>query len=204
LIGHPLPYPFYPSSSGNLLHHAYHIAKFEENIRINVNEIKLVFEFGGGYGSMCRLFHNLGFRGKYVIFDLPHFSALQMFYLKSIGLMVHPSHTLTVSAGVSCISDLGQLRDLLSHCIDKDNSMFVATWSISETPIYLRQSILQLVADFSAFLIGYQHQFGEVDNLDFFENWRDSFATQFNWYSWQIQHIPANSYLFGKRLAMGH
>lgn len=88
-IGHPIPFVFYPKSSGNLIHHAYHLAQLEEKAQINVNEIDFVFEFGGGYGSMCRLFHNIGFTGDYVIFDLPPFSALQEYYLKASSILTH-------------------------------------------------------------------------------------------------------------------
>lgn len=89
-VGHPIPYPFYPASSGNLIRHAYHVASFEEKTQCKTKDIDFVFEFGGdgGYGSMCRLFYNAGFHGKYVIFDLPPFSALQVYFLKTLGLPV--------------------------------------------------------------------------------------------------------------------
>jgi len=200
-IGHPLPYPFYPGSSCNLIHHAYHLAQFEEKTKTRADEIKYVFEFGGGYGSMCRLFHNLGFRGKYAILDLPHFSALQQFFLKSIGIVVHSIDEFkAANKGVICISDLEELRILLLDIDEKYNSMFIATWSISETPISLRNSILPLVIQFGAFLIAYQHQFEEVNNLNFFSRWEENFNNQVVWHKWHIEHMPGNSYLVGKRL----
>ena len=85
-IGNPVLYLFYKSSSGNLIQHAYHLAQFEEKTGSEVHDMKYVLEFGGGYGSMCRLFFNLGFSGKYIIFDFPAFNALQSYYLKSIGI----------------------------------------------------------------------------------------------------------------------
>ena len=36
--------------------------------------------------AACVLLFALGFKGQYVIFDLPHFSALQSFYLDAVGL----------------------------------------------------------------------------------------------------------------------
>ncbi|MBI3656026.1 MAG: hypothetical protein HY232_06350 [Acidobacteria bacterium] len=38
---------------------------------------------------MCRLVHHLNFMGKYVIFDLPEFSLLQYYFLKSYGFAVY-------------------------------------------------------------------------------------------------------------------
>lgn len=202
LIGHPTPYPLFPSSSGNLIHHAYHLVQFEEKTGIRVNEMNFIFEFGGGYGSMCRAFYNLGFNGKYVIFDLPIFSEIQRFFLRSIDLRVDSIDTFSkANSGVICISDFEQLKVLLSNGTEiGQSSMFVATWSISETPIRLRYSILPLVTDCKAFLIAYQHRFGEVDNLEFFDQWKGSFNNQIVWHNWEIKHLPGNSYIIGKRL----
>jgi hypothetical protein len=84
----PELYPSYPPSSGNLIHHAYHGAQFEERTGIRVDNLNYIFDFGGGYESMCRLFFNLGFKGIYVIFDLPPFSVPQRYFLMNLGLPV--------------------------------------------------------------------------------------------------------------------
>ena len=81
--GCPAPYYRYMKSSGNLIHHAYHLARFEDKTRLRINQLNCIFEFGGGYGSMCRLVHQLGFKGKYIIYDLPNFSHLQRYYLNN-------------------------------------------------------------------------------------------------------------------------
>jgi len=198
-FGHPIPYWKYRRSSGNLIHHAYHIAQFEQKTAMYVHNMNFVFEFGGGYGSMCRLFQNFGFHGKYIIFDLPPFSALQQFFLKSIGMNVQSVDSFNSSrSGVVCISDLELLRQILSNHNDSINSMFIATWSISETPIYFRNSILSLTSQFKGFLIGYQAQFREVNNNDFFGNWKAS-HNNVEWYNWEIEHLEHNSYLIGTR-----
>src|SRR5205085_1427466 len=87
-VGKPVPLLIRGSTSGIQVHHTYHIAQFEEATGAAIGDMRLIFEFGGGYGSMCRQAHLLGFRGKYVIFDLPEFSALQRYFLRSIGLRV--------------------------------------------------------------------------------------------------------------------
>lgn len=78
------------------------------------------------------------------------------------------------------------------------DSMFIATWSISETSIRLRNSILPLITSCKAFLIAYLSQFQEVDNIEFFKNWT---AAQANveWQDWSIEHLgKGNRYLIGK------
>jgi hypothetical protein len=81
-VGHPTYYDDFPSSSGNLIHQAYHLAQFSKKTGMDISQARFIFEFGGGYGSLCRLVHRLNFKGRYVIYDLPPFSALQLFFLK--------------------------------------------------------------------------------------------------------------------------
>jgi hypothetical protein len=202
-VGRPFLSPLHPRSSSHLIHQAYHLAQFEEQTGVHLSHIDYIFEFGGGYGSMCRLFHNLGFKGRYVIFDLPHFSALQQFFLKSIGIRVATIQAAgAANAGVICTSDLEQLELVLSDRVEQHNSLFVATWSISETPIQLRESILPSVAEFSAFLIAYQQEYGEVNNRQFFSEWKDRMSKQVAWQEALIGHLPGSRYLFGKRQSL--
>jgi hypothetical protein len=194
---HPIPYIFYPASSGNLIHHAYHVAQFEEKTKVQVHNIDYVFEFGGGYGSMCRLFYNLGFHGKYIVFDLPSFSELQRYFLRTLGLPVQSVTEFVKSrAGIVCVSDIQQLITLLTDHSEARNTMFIATWSISESPISIRDSILPLTSEFQSFLIAYADTFGEVNNVDFFNNWKETIRN-ISWHSWRIEHIPGSVYLVG-------
>lgn len=200
-VGHPMPYWRCPHSSGNLIHHAYHLAQFERKTDLAANSINFIFEFGGGYGSMCRLLHNLGFEGRYVLFDLAPFSALQEFFLKSIGITVRSADTFkTAKRGVICISDFEQLQAILSDRFEGSDSMFIATWSISEAPVTVRNSIFPIVSAFNEFLIAYQHQFQGVDNIAFFEEWKAS-QRDIEWYEWEIEHMTGNRYLVGSRKA---
>ncbi|MBT4485620.1 MAG: hypothetical protein HOC71_18285 [Candidatus Latescibacteria bacterium] len=197
--GCPVPFLFYPGSSGNLIHHAYHVCRFEEKTGITVDKEDFIFEFGGGYGSMCRLLHNLGFKGKYLIFDLPPFSALQQFYLKSLDITVHASAAEFVRAdsGVLCCSEIEELKAILKQCPGRSNSLFIATWSLSETPAEIRDQILPLVDGFESFLIAFQDRFGGIDNKTFFEEWKKIFGDRIEWKTWNIKHLHGNHYLVG-------
>lgn len=199
-VGRPKPCALYPQSSGNLIHHAYHIAQFEEKTKSHIEDTDFVFEFGAGYGGMCRLIFNLGFRGKYLLYDLKPFSALQVYFLKTLGLPVCLENDFVKQnePAITCLSNFNRLESLLTKQISASNKMFVGTWSISETPVSLRQSILPLVNDFQTFLIGYQDIFRDVDNITFFNRWAST-NNHLAWKNWPIPHIPKNHYLFGKR-----
>ncbi len=204
-VGAPTFSTIYPASSGNLIHHAYHVAQFEDKCGEQINNYECIFEFGGGYGGMYRLVHNLGFEGKYIIFDLPAFSALQRYYIKNIGLEVHTGESFAAAkSGVLLISDLDQLKNLLSDHMPVDNGMFIASWSLSETPMAFRALVLSLLTRFKAFLIAYQGQFEGHNNIQFFSQWKKS-KPQYQWCNYQIEHIPNefyrnNYYLMGQKI----
>jgi len=196
-VGYPTRYPFYPATSGNLIHHAYHLAQYEEKVQCQVQNMDCVFEFGSGYGSMCRLFYNLGFRGRYISFDLPAFSALQRYFLKMLDCPVRSfSEFSTLKNGILCSSDIQELNALNADDMKRGRTMFIGTWSVSELPLDRRGPILSYVSDFQSFLIGYKDNFHEINNVDFFQSWSGS-DRNIDWYHWQIEHMPGNSYLIG-------
>ena len=56
-IGNPIRYFLYLESSGNRINHVYHLYVLEKELNIYIKKkIKSVFEFGGGYGCMARIF----------------------------------------------------------------------------------------------------------------------------------------------------
>ena len=197
--GHPLPYWRFRRSSGNLIHQAHHIANFEEYTKIDISKVDNIIEFGGGYGCAARLIHQLGFQGKYLILDLPDFSALQEFYLKSAEQPIITDNSFEKSkTGILCISDMALFKDILRDQIDFTSSIFIATWSLSETPISLRKEFWREVSECSAFLISSQSHYQEVDNIEYFQNLSES-NNQIKWTRKPILHLGKNFYLFGTR-----
>ena len=195
-VGNPIPFWIYPRSSGNLVHHAYHLAQFEGSTGINIDNIGFVFEFGGGYGSMCRLFHNLGYKGKYLIYDLPAFSALQRSYLVSLGLPYHDASLFkSAKDGVSCISNHDELKYIIES-INPGSALFISTWALSETTVSQRNSVLPMVYNFDYFLIAYQAQYLEMNNKELFNQWKIDISG-IEWKEWEIKHMPGNYYLIG-------
>ncbi|HUR42278.1 MAG TPA: hypothetical protein VM240_14020 [Verrucomicrobiae bacterium] len=195
--GHPLPYGGYPATSGNLLHHCYHLARFGDATGVDVAQLPFVLEFGGGYGSLCRVFHRCGFRGRYVIFDFSHFSALQRYFLRSVGIVVHEDAAAfrAATTGVICVSTLEALDDVLP--LDTREAMFTATWSLSEAPAALREAFLPRVRAMRAFLIGFQDRFNEMDNQAWFGSEWPAALPHVKWQSLPIAHLRGNNYLFG-------
>ena len=138
-VGNPSLYPAFPASSANLIHHAYHVSRFERVSRLPVKDSSSVVEFGGGYGSMCRLFFKLGFLGTYAILDLPVLTAMQQFYLSlSDYPVIMSAHARRDPVVAFCTSSLQELDDCLNLDKGRAKSLFIATWSLSEAPPPLR------------------------------------------------------------------
>ncbi|HEX4792956.1 MAG TPA: hypothetical protein VH370_04140 [Humisphaera sp.] len=199
-IGDPKPFLLNTRTSGNQINHTYHLAQFEDKTHRSVSEARLILEFGGGYGSMCRQAHKLGFRGRYIIFDLPEFSCLQRFYLKAIGLPVAAGISDAGQNAIALVSNLADLRQTLNLVsAELSPRMFIATWSLSEVPVELRREIWPLIERFDSYLVGYQTAFGSTSNTEYFGQWvRDNPTVKWNNYL-----VPAirrfNWYLMGTR-----
>lgn len=194
-IGAPTPYLFFPRSSANLIHHLYHWSVLEESSQISVGEYESVLEFGGGYGSLCRAAHTLGFSGQYIIFDLPEFSSLQRFYLRSLGIpLIDLDSYRDGHNGVLCISEKEVLEQLLRSSVPRGRSLFVATWSLSEVPIALRREWTDIIVKYSDIIVAYQAHFAGMDNVKFFAEW-DVLRKYELFNNRRINHMPGHYYL---------
>ena len=195
--GRPKPYKEYRCSSGNRIHQAYHLARFEQETGLSVSRYPLIVEFGGGYGSLCRLIHKLGFNGRYIIFDLPELVALQKYYLGSLAMpLIEAKDVPSGRRGILCTSDLSVLGTVTRQ--EAQAGLFIATWSLSETDAAFREQVVALPAidAASAYLIAYQSDFEGVDNPRFFDAWRAR-KPGIRWVHSEIAHMPGNYYLFG-------
>lgn len=185
VVGVPILYKD-TNLSGNIIHQACHAALFEQTANVDIENLDYIFEFGGGYGCMCRLIHNLGFKGTYVIFDLPVFNALQKYYLKETGIY---------NDKICLVSKLQQT--VLNNF--KRNSLFIATWSLSESRIDTRHFIARHVIDRCQYaLLAYQKEFEGIKNKEYFDNYLVN-DFDFEWYESDIEYLPGSTYLFGGR-----
>ncbi len=188
--------PYYWRSSGNMIHYAFHLAQFERHTGVRISDVHSVLEFGGGYGGMCRLLYRLGHLHSYTILDLPECSALQQFFLGINGIQVGGIEDENDGFKVRCVSDGSSA---LSEAIaDTEADLFIATWSISETPIDFRTTLLDQ-PNVRYMLIGYQEKFTNIDNARFFREWSES-RKNWRWTHVRCEHMPGSQYyLFGVR-----
>jgi len=203
-IGTPRVYPYYWASSGNLIHNAYCLTQAIDKTNVSITKLQTVFEFGGGYGSMCRLLLQRGFTGVYIIFDLPEFLLLQQYFLEStFGDRIDISFTTSLDKHrtdrplVILISDVNQLKKMLASS-GKSIDLFIATWSLSEAPCDVRAEVFSAM-DVSIYFIAYRDIFEHINNTQYFKQFRRD-SLQYKWHDNEIPYLPGNYILCGKKI----
>lgn len=127
------------NTNTNTIHQLYHLAKY---VDWNNSFGEVILEVGAGYGELCRLIHALGWKGKYIIHDLPSQERLQRWYLDGI-------------------------KDIVWNEEVDDCDLLIAMWSISEFPEEERIKYLNIEND--GFMMAYGDSFFDVDNTSFFD-----------------------------------
>lgn len=154
----------------NMINQAYHVKLWEDTTGRRIEQLRTIYEFGGGYGALAHLARRMGFTGRYLIYDLPEFALLQQWFLAGQGVPVEhvdgPEH-----------SDL-----------------FVALYSLSETPDEVRR-YWGLRAAAGSYLLLYSGQWAEHDNRD----WAYGFMQERWQKRWRTKQFPGRPdyYSFG-------
>jgi hypothetical protein len=196
-VGRPLVNPHYPLSSPLLVQHGYHLVRLLEATDLDPSTLQLVVDFGAGYGSFFRLLRNLGYRQRYLIWDLPVLCAVQRFYLRNLfptGPGGQPPGNLEWLTSGDAAASVTVNR----CCTEHRPSLFIATWSLSETPLAVRERIAPALAGFTHILCAYQRRFGEHDNVQYFQSLERSLPA-FDWQHAECPIFRGNFYLIGKR-----
>ena len=172
-IGNPIRYFLHQKSSGNRINHVYHLSVLSRELNVDLTKIKKVFEFGAGYGCMARIFSNLNQHIRYVCFDTYYVNLLQYYYLKHNNLDVGFSR----KNNFTLISNLEKIRDNFKNNL---KSLFIANWSISETPISFRKNFIPIIKKSDFILICFQEKFEDIDNLKYFNALKSKISDEFN------------------------
>ena len=195
-VGNPIRYFLYLDSSGNRINHGYHLYILEKELNIFLKkDIRSVFEFGGGYGCMARIFSKINKEIKFTCFDTNFVNLLQFYYLKHNNLNV----------GFSKKNNF-YLTSKLKNRTNKYD-LFLANWSLSETPINYRKKFFIKIKNSKYIFISFQEKFENLNNLEYFNNIKKLLSKKFeikiiknqfykgNWFNKQNHY-----FLIGKKL----
>jgi hypothetical protein len=195
-IGNPTSYYLMKDSSGNLVHHAYSLQQLLEHSDIPLSKVKTIFEFGGGYGSFCRLSRRLGFCGKYLIYDLPGFCLLQQYFLRSVFPDVMVDLNGVREGGIGTFWKEKELKKSLVS--NEELTWFIAMWSISESPFDTRERFFRIIPQPSVYFIAYHGTFKGYDNCAYFNSMKNRMPN-YQWVEYEVLHLRNNFYLIGTR-----
>lgn len=196
-IGHPRDFSQDFGTSPILIQHAYHLLTYETVTSRSLLNCEVIFEIGGGYGSFCRLLRNAGFSGLHVIYDLPHISSIQRLFLTLSGLTEVPFDQISKRAEHGfCLITSQYLDDAFNFFISSNSRVgFVATWSLSESPMSVRERIFpRFHGVCEQYLIAFQPAWENINNFEYFS----AFPVQrpnLKWWRLQISMLPS-WYLF--------
>jgi len=175
-FGAPARMASYSDTSGQMAHQAYILKQWEDAADKKVEDLRTIFEFGGGYGSMARLCWQLGFGGAYLIHDLPEFLLLQQYYLTETG----------VTNAIFC-QDYRPLGGM-------EFDLFIAACSLSEVPFEVRDEVLSTIKA-KGYLFLYQSNYMGKDNHAYFQQFAES--KDMNWENYHVPHWMQHQYLVG-------
>ena len=131
LVGVPLVINLRYLTSHNSIHHLYHILRFSNRTSCQMENIKSVVEWGGGYGNMAKLFKRIAPFVTYTIIDSPLFSALQWLYLSTI----FGDQNVNLIVGSQSTPKRGVINIVpssLVHSFAPEGDLFISTWALSE------------------------------------------------------------------------
>lgn len=177
------------AETANHIHQAHHLMNYEVATGLSVAKFSSVLEFGGGYGVMAESIRRLGVTGPYTIFDLPEFAALQRYYLRGKNVA-----SVVSTASVEEFRAAGELAE--------EPELFIATWSLSEAPVAVREDIVAVAEGCAGHLIAYQDRFAGVDNRRYFEEFTARLS-HVVWTEVPIPALPGNQYLVGVAPGLG-
>lgn len=174
--------------STNLVHQAYSLSQLD----LDISKLDTILEFGGGYGAMCLLCRRLGFKGRYIIYDLPEFSLLQQYYLSCHNVEAEYWAGLT-ELELKLIKKSSELHAPFSkNVVD----LLIGLWSLSEVDnLNFRDYFLGWYPA-QNYLFAYGRTWHGINNTKWFDQLQHKHQKT-EWLSRQIDHLPAHCYLTG-------
>ena len=167
-VGFPIPFFLNLRTSGNRIHHLYHILRFKFFLeKKKIEDFDIIFDWGGGYGSMCRLFFKLGFKGTYIIYDFDELHYLQYYYLKTLGHKVNYNNSIKLNC-INLINNESLIKKFIKKNKSK-NKLFVSCWALSETEKKIRKKFDYVFKTFKYILLGFQEKYHGINNIKYFK-----------------------------------
>lgn len=180
-------------TSHNSIHHLYHLIRFLDKTKCDLDQMDIIIEWGGGYGNMAKIFRRLkSTPSTYVIIDIPLFSCIQWLYLatifgeENINLLQNPEDTIH-----------NKKINLLPICfVDRHKisaNLFISTWALSESSRYSQDYVVNHNwFNSKHILLGYLHSDSSLPDNGRMEKMAKDIGAVIE----DIDFLPGNHYAF--------
>lgn len=132
-----------------------------------IQDLDTIVELGAGIGEMADVVRKMGFKGKYVIYDFPVLLEIQKRHHEQLGL-----------ENIEYVSDVNELGAA---------DLCIATWSLTEMPLDLREKIIGQIGETKNWLIAYSNQIFGIDNYKYIA---EDFVPRFKEHEIEYTDIP--------------
>ena len=108
---------------------------------------------------MADIFLKINKKINYTIYDMYEVNLLQYYYLKM------NNYNPKLNSNKNKISLINKLNDLNKN---KNNSLVIANWSLSEFPLNFRKKFISTIKNSKYAIISFQKNFEKINNYNFF------------------------------------
>ena len=139
------------------IQHVFHFYNLYSSTGTLLSQYKQIIEYGAGTGDNAATIRELGFEGLHIVIDIPPMLFMQQYFLRYSGWPAYLGHGLQLLNGRSTIleSTFHRYHGLSSHisAAEHKDTLFMATWSLTETHAQERDRIFPLLKAFGTILI---------------------------------------------------
>ena len=121
-----------------------------------------IVEVGGGCGDMCKFINLMGFKGEYVIVDLPQVQEIQKRNLRDFPNVKWTTKPVKKNTN--------------------KKTLFISTWALSELTLGWREELVNALKP-EHYLITYQRDFEDINNEKWFSSWKGH-REELPWIKW--------------------
>ena len=198
--------------------HVYHyfVLHITTSRTVLPRNLRQIIEYGGGTGDNIPMLREMGFEGLHIVYDFMPMLIIHQFFLRISHWPAYYADDLTMETLegrktllVSCDEDVSRLTSLLDHSSSLSGSaaaqstLFLATWSLTETNLEVREKVLRQVIDYGVkyILIVFQRHHGEHAAIDN-SNWAKELANNLYYVhgyeicSWRMLQSDGGHYYF--------
>lgn len=140
-------------------HHYYRYLKLTGK---DLKDFDRIVEVGGGCGDMCKFINLMGFKGEYIIVDLPQVQEIQKRNLRDFPNVKWTTKPVKKNTN--------------------KKTLFISTWALSELTLAWREELVDALKP-DNYLITYQRKFENIDNEKWFSGW-NGHREELPWIPW--------------------